>query len=89
MAVAFLDIGLLDRPYQCRAELLGRVEGELDRDPRLGTERAVDEVDGDRLLQQGMVRVVVGHHRVGQLDPPVTRLAGAGGADDLDDRGTH
>ena len=36
-----------------------------------------------------MVRVVVGHDRISQIEPPVTALAGARRADDLDDRRTH
>src|SRR5579864_2047145 len=86
---AFLDLGLRYRPGKGAGELLGRFQGELDGDPRARIERGVDEIDGDRLFQDGVVRVVVGHHRVGQTEPPVTALAGAGRGDDLDDRGAH
>src|SRR5260370_848311 len=70
-------------------QLCARRKGEFDGDPRLRPERGVHEVDGDRLLQDSMVRVVVRHHRVGQVEPPVATLPGAISADDLDDRGAH
>ena len=86
---AFLDLGRRYRPGERAAQLLGRFQRQLDRDPRARPQRAVHEIDRDRLFQQSVVRVVVGHHRVGQLEPPVLALAGAVGADDLDDRGAH
>jgi len=86
---AFLDLGLRYRPGERTAQLLGRFQCELDGDPGTRAECGVHEIDRDRLFQQRVVRVVVGHHRMGQIEPPITALAGTVGADDLDNRGAH
>jgi len=86
---AFLNLSRFYRSGKRAAQLFGRLQRELDCDPRARPERGVHEIDGDGLFQQSVVRVVVGHHRMGQSEPPVTALAGAGRADDLDDRGAH
>src|SRR3974390_1155761 len=88
-AVAFLDLGCRDRPGESAAQLFGRLQCQLDGDPRTRPEGRVHEVDVDRLFQQGVMRVVVGHDRGGHFEPSVTPLARAGRLDDLDDRGAH
>ena len=87
--MALLDFGRRYRPGQRAAQLFGRFQRDLDRGPRARSERGVHEIDVDRIFEQSVVRVVVGHHRMGQIEPPVTALAGAVRADDLDDRGAH
>ena len=86
---SFLYVGGRDRPGKCDGQFLGRLQRELDRDPRGRPKLGVHEIDGDGLLQQGVVRMVVGHHRVSQIEPPVTALAGTARRGDLNDRGAH
>src|SRR4029077_10685179 len=86
---AFLDLGGCYGPGQRAAQLFRRLQRELDGDPRAGPQGAVHKIDRDRLFQQGMVGMIVGYDRMGQLDPPVTSLAGTSRIDDLDDRRAH
>src|SRR5438132_8657434 len=86
---AFLNLSRRYRPGKRAAQLLGRLQCEFDGDASPRPERRVHEIDRDRLFQESVVRMVVRHHRVGQLEPPVATLAGAVRADDLDDRGAH
>ena len=60
----FLDFRRRYRPCQGFAEIFRRLKCQLDRDPRARSERAVDEIDRDGLLEQRMMRVVVRHDRV-------------------------
>ena len=88
--MALLDFGRRYRPGECAAERLGRCQGQLDGDPGTRPEGRVHKVDRDRLFQQRVVRVIVGHHRIGQLEPlAILAFAGAVSADDLDDRGAY
>src|SRR4051812_19646963 len=86
---AFLDLSRCYCPGKRVAQLSGRLQCELHCDPRTGPERGVHKIYRNGLFQERVVRVVVGHHRMGQIEPPVTALAGAVGADDLDNRGAH
>src|SRR5437762_6153005 len=88
-ACAFLDLGRCYRPGERAAQLFGRLQRDLDGDPRARSERGVHEIDIDGIFVQGVMRVVVRHDRMGHIKPPVTALAGAVGADDLNDRGAH
>src|ERR1700733_14702898 len=47
----FLDLGGRDRPGKCDGQFLGRLQRELDRDPRGWPKLGVHEIDGDGLLQ--------------------------------------
>ena len=87
--MVFFDLGRCYRPRQRAAQLFGRLQRQLDCDPRVRSERAVHEIDIDGIFLQSVMRVVVGHDRMGQIEPPVIALAGAVGADDLNDRGAH
>src|SRR6516225_6903784 len=86
---AFLNFGRGDRPDERAAKRLGGFEGQLSGCSRTRAEPLVHEIDGDRLLEQGVLRMVVRYHPVRQLEPSVLALTGALLGDDLNDRGTH
>src|SRR3954447_7229449 len=88
-ACAFLDLGGGNRPGERAAQLFGRLQRNLDGDPRARSERGVHEIDIDGIFVQSVMRVVIRHDRMGHIEPPVTALAGAVSADDLNDRGAH
>jgi hypothetical protein len=54
-----LDLGGRDRARKRDGQFLGRLQRELDRDPRGRPKLGVHEIDGNGLLQQGVVRVIV------------------------------
>ena len=56
---------------------------ELTRLLRAGPEGRVDEVDGDGVFQQRVMRVVVRHHRARDRKPAVLADARAGRSDDF------
>jgi hypothetical protein len=88
-APAFFDLGRSDRPRKRTAQRFRRLQREFHGDPGTRPERRVQEVDGDGLFQQSVMRVVVRHHGLCQIEPPVTALAGTARVDTLNDRGAH
>src|SRR5688500_11198539 len=64
-------------------EILRRLEGQLDGSSRAGPQVRVHEVDRDRVLEQGVVRVVVRHHRARDGEPALLSPPRALRPDDL------
>ncbi len=59
-----LELGGGDRPVERGAQLLGRLQRQLDPGARAGVEGRVDEVERDDVAQRRMARVVIGDHRL-------------------------
>ena len=57
--------------------------------PGPGPERRIDEVQGYRFFEQHVMRVVIGHHRRGDVEPPCPALTGTVRRYDLDNRCAH
>src|SRR5262245_15469972 len=88
-AVALHFVRRGDRLDERRGELARGVERDLDRHPGARPEAGIHEVEGDRLLVEGVVRMVVRHHRVGEVEPATLALAGAFRPDDFNDGSAH
>jgi L-alanine-DL-glutamate epimerase-like enolase superfamily enzyme len=58
------ELGGSNRPVESGAQLLGRLQRQLDPRPRTGVEVRVDEVERDDVAQGRMARVVIGNHRL-------------------------
>src|SRR4249920_3047390 len=84
-----LEVGGGNRPVECGAQLLGRLQRELDAGPRPRFEAGVDEVERNDVAQRRMARVVVGNPRLREREPVIAALGHALGAGDLDDGGAH
>src|SRR5262249_52864667 len=78
-----------NRPVERGAQLLGRLQRQLDPGPRSGLEAQVDEVERDDVAERRVARVVVGNHRLREREPVVAALGHALGTGDLDDGRAH
>src|SRR5579859_3861093 len=88
-AIGLRGHGRRDGACERRAEMLRALERELDGDAGARPECRAHEIERDRLLQERVMRVIVGNHRAIDPEPADLALAGALDADDLDDRGAH
>src|SRR4051794_3881871 len=70
----FLELGGHDCPVERPAQLLGRVQRQLNAGSRAGLEASIDEVESDDVAQWRMTRVVIGNHRMRKRKPLVAAL---------------
>src|SRR5687768_8282660 len=80
-SATFLRLG--DHALEGSAELLRRLERDLDRRAGRRAKVRVDEIDGDRVIEQCVMRMVVGHHGPVQRKPPDLAVARALYLDDF------
>src|SRR5215471_10369143 len=87
--LGLFELGGGNSPIESGAQLLGRLERELDSRPCPGIEAGVEEVERDDVAQRSMACVVVGNDCLRQRKPFVAALGHTLGAGDLDDGGAH
>ena len=70
-----LELGSSNRPVESGAQLLGRLQRQLNPSPRTRFEGNVDEVERDDVAQRRMACVVIRNHRLREREPFVPPLA--------------
>src|SRR5439155_7096109 len=64
-----LEVGGGNGPVESGAQLLGRLQRQLDRRTRTGIKVHVDEVERDDIAELRMARVVISNYRLPKSEP--------------------
>src|SRR5262249_30682454 len=84
-----LELGGSNRPVEGGAQLLGRLQCQLNPRARSRFEGGIDEVERDDIAQWRMARMVIGNHRAREREPFVPAFGHALCARNLDDGRAH